>query len=287
VKPAPFSYHRADSPEVAVALLAELGEDAKILAGGQSLVAMMNFRLARPSALVDVSRISDLRYLRLLDGGLEIGALTLHRDLEHLEDSFIAAGFGLLPQSARYVGHYAIRSAGTFGGSIAHADPAAEWCMLALLYDAEIVAESLRGERVIAAADFFRGFLETALAPDELITAVRLPRPWHRASLREFARRHGDFAIVAAATAVTLEDERCAEARVVLGGVGGVPVRVPAAEAALVGQRLSHTVVAEAARAAAEAIDPPSDLHGSAAYRRHLAGVLVRRSLEEALGDDR
>ncbi|HEY1003026.1 MAG TPA: FAD binding domain-containing protein, partial [Streptosporangiaceae bacterium] len=133
MKPAPFSYHHARSAEEAVSLLAELGDDAKLLAGGQSLVAMMNFRLARPAALVDISRLTGLRYVREHDGELRIGALALHRDLERLADPGVLAGFGLLPRAARYIGHYAIRAAGTFGGSIAHADPAAEWCMAALL----------------------------------------------------------------------------------------------------------------------------------------------------------
>src|SRR5260370_35729146 len=145
MKPAPFSYHRARSAGEAVSLLAELGDDAKLLAGGQSLVAMMNFRLARPAALVDISRLAELRYVRAHDGGLRIGALALHRDLERLTDPGLLAGFGMLPQAARYIGHYAIRAAGTFGGSIAHADPAAGWCMAALLFDAQMVLSAPGG----------------------------------------------------------------------------------------------------------------------------------------------
>src|SRR5258707_941033 len=145
----------ARSADEAVSLLAERGDDAKLLAGGQSLVAMMNFRLARPAALVDISRLAELRYVRPHDGGLRIGALALHRDLERLTDPGLLAGFGMLPRAARYIGHYAIRAAGTFGGSIAHADPAAEWCMAALLFDAQVVARSPGGERVIPVASFF------------------------------------------------------------------------------------------------------------------------------------
>ena len=188
-----------------MSLLAELGDDAKLLAGGQSLVAMMNFRLARPAALVDISRLTGLRYVREHDGELRIGALALHRDLERLADPGVLAGFGMLPRAARYIGHYAIRAAGTFGGSIAHADPAAEWCMAALLFDAQIVARRRGGDRVIPAAGFFRGFLETDLRPDEMIIEVRLPVPRPGAAICEFARRHGDFAIVAVAAAVSSE----------------------------------------------------------------------------------
>jgi carbon-monoxide dehydrogenase medium subunit len=177
MKPAPFSYHRARSADEAVSLLAELGDDAKLIAGGQSLVAMMNFRLARPAALVDISRLAELRYVRRHDAGLRIGALALHRDLERLTDSGVAAGFGMLPRAARHIGHYAIRAAGTFGGSIAHADPAAEWCMAALLFDAQIMAHGPGGDRLIPATGFFRGFLETELRADEMIVEVRLPAP--------------------------------------------------------------------------------------------------------------
>src|SRR5215467_13515611 len=235
MKPAPFSYHRARSAEEAVSLLAELGDDAKLIAGGQSLVAMMNFRLARPAALVDISRLAELRYVRADDGELRIGALALHRDLERLADPGVLAGFGMLPRAARYIGHYAIRAAGTFGGSIAHADPAAEWCMAALLFDAEVLARGPCGERVIPVSSFFKGFLETELSADEMITEVRLPVPRPGAAICEFARRHGDFAIVAAAAAVDSDRGVCRYARVVLGGVGSTVERAAGAEATLIG----------------------------------------------------
>lgn len=284
MKPAPFSYHRARSADEAVSLLAELGDDAKLLAGGQSLVAMMNFRLARPAALVDISRLAELRYVRAHDGGLRIGALALHRDLERLTDPGLLAGFGMLPQAARYIGHYAIRAAGTFGGSIAHADPAAEWCMAALLFDAEIVARGPGGERVIPVAGFFKGFLETGLRPDEMITEVRLPAPRPGAAICEFARRHGDFAIVAVAAAVDRDGGACRDARVVLGGVAGTVERAAGAEATLIGSSLDADVIAAAAQQAAAGTDPPGDIHGSAEYRRHLIQVLAARAIGEAAG---
>jgi aerobic carbon-monoxide dehydrogenase medium subunit len=282
MKPAPFSYHRARSADEAVSLLAELGDDAKLLAGGQSLVAMMNFRLARPEALVDISRLAELRYVRGDGGGMRIGALALHRDLERLAGPGLLAGFGLLPRAARYIGHYAIRASGTFGGSIAHADPAAEWCMAALLFDAEIVARGPGGERVIAAGDFFTGFLETALSPDEMIVEVRLPAPRPAAAICEFARRHGDFAIVAVAASVDREDGVCRDARVVLGGVAGTVQRATGAEAALIGSSLDPAAIEAAAHEAAAGTDPPGDIHGSAEYRRRLVRVLTERALGEA-----
>jgi aerobic carbon-monoxide dehydrogenase medium subunit len=282
MKPAPFSYHRARSADEAVSLLAELGDDAKLLAGGQSLVAMMNFRLARPAALVDISRLDELRYVRADNGGMRIGALALHRDLERLADPGLLAGFGLLPRAARYIGHYAIRAAGTFGGSIAHADPAAEWCMAALLFDAEIVARGPGGERVIGVGEFFTGFLETELRPDEMIVEVRLPAPRPGTAICEFARRHGDFAIVAVAAAVEREGGVCRDARIVLGGVGGTVQRATGAEAALIGSSLDDEEIEAAAREAAAGTDPPGDIHGSAEYRRHLVRVLTARALGEA-----
>ena len=176
MKPAPFAYHRAHSVAEAVALLAELGDEAKILAGGLSLVPMMNFRLARPTALVDVSRIAGLSYLRAdAADGLRIGALTTHRAVEISRDPAVLGDFGVLPRSARWIGHYPIRSRGTFGGSIAHADPAAEWCLLAVLLDARIVLTGPDGQRTVPAAEFFEGYYSTAAGPDEMITEIWFP----------------------------------------------------------------------------------------------------------------
>jgi aerobic carbon-monoxide dehydrogenase medium subunit len=283
LKPAAFSYHRASSVDEAVSLLGQLGDEAKLIAGGQSLVAMMNFRLARPAALVDISRLTELRYVRADNGSLRIGALALHRDLERLSDPSVLGGFDMLPRAAKYIGHYAIRAAGTFGGSIAHADPAAEWCMAALLFDAEVVARSSRGERTIPAQALFTGFLETSLGPDEMITEVRLPARRPGAAVQEFARRHGDFAVVAAMAAVDQREGRCVDARLVFGGVGGTVVRATPAEAILVGSDLGPDAVTAAADASVAVADPPSDIHGTSEYRRHLMRVLGARAIEEAI----
>lgn len=280
MKPPPFAYHRAATVDEAVGLLAELGDEAKVLAGGQSLVALMNFRLARPSALVDINRVPGLGYI-VDDGPLRIGALTRHRDVERYPG--MLDGLDVLPRAARWVGHYPIRTQGTFAGSIAHADPSAEWCLLAVLLEAEIEAVGPRGRRVVETGDFFRGFLDTALEPDEMITEVRFPRRPDAAGMQEFARRHGDFMIVGAAVAFDLAGGRCHDARVALGGVASTPVRVTEAERVLEGQVPDDEVFAEAGQVVARAIEPPSDVHGSSAYRRRLAAALVRRAAGEAM----
>ncbi len=287
MKPAAFEYRRVSTVEEAIEQLTQLGEDAKLLAGGQSLVAMMNFRLVRPSALVDIKRIPELQYVEPDGEGLKIGALTPHRWVEAVEDPDILEGFSVLKKAARWVGHYPIRTLGTFGGSIAHADPSAEWCMLALLLDAEIVAVGPGGERVIAASDFFQGFFMTALEPDEMIVEVRFPEPAPRAALQEFARRAGDYGIVAAAVALDVEDGECRSARVVLGGISDVPLRIPEAEDALAGAEVGPEAFEAAGQAAGEAIDPPSDVQATAEYRRDLASVLIKRALGEAMAEAR
>jgi aerobic carbon-monoxide dehydrogenase medium subunit len=286
VKPAAFEYHRASAVEDAVAKLTELGDEAKLLAGGQSLVPMMNFRLVRPSALVDVAGIPDLQYLEPHDGrGLKIGALTPHRWVEEMEAPELLEGFSVLKRAARWVGHYPIRTLGTFGGSIAHGDPSAEWCLLAALLDAEVVAIGPGGERVIPASDFFHGFFMTALEPDEMVVEVRFSEPAPRAAMQEFARRAGDYGIVAAAAALDVRNGECRSARVVLGGVADVPLRIPEAERVLEGADIGREAFEEAGREAARVIDPPSDVQGTADYRRDLSAVLVRRALTEAAGD--
>ncbi len=286
MKPAAFEYRRATAVEDAVDQLTELGDEAKLLAGGQSLVPMMNFRLVRPSALVDVAGIPDLQYLEPHDGrGLKIGALTPHRWVEEMEDPELLEGFSVLKRAARWVGHYPIRTLGTFGGSIAHGDPSAEWCLLAALLDAEVVAVGSGGERVIPASDFFHGFFMTALEPDEMIVEVRFPQPAPNAALQEFARRAGDYAIVAAAVTLDMEDGKCRSARVVLGGVADVPLRVAEAERVLEGADVGREAFEEAGREAAKVVDPPSDVQGTSEYRRDLSAVMVRRALEEAAGN--
>ena len=286
MKPAAFEYHRVDTVEDALERLGELGEDAKLLAGGQSLVPMMNFRIVRPPALVDISRVPDLDYIAPDGDGLRVGALTLHRELEHADDELLD-GFGVLKAAAPLVGHMPIRSRGTFGGSVAHGDPSAEWCMLTLLLDGEVVARSAEGERVIAAADLFLGFFTTALEPGEILTEVRFAQPLRQAAIEEFARRHGDFAIVAVAAGVESEEGTCRRARVVAGGVDEVPLRIEAAEEILVGSDLGEEAIEEAAQVAAGAVEPASDVHGSAGYRKQLTAVLLRRALRKAVGDGR
>ena len=286
MKPAAFDYHRVDRVEDALERLGELGEDAKVLAGGQSLVPMMNFRLVRPPALVDITRIPDLDYVARDGDELRIGALTRHRTVELLRDDDVVGGYEILPRAARWVGHYPIRTRGTFGGSIAHADPSAEWCMLAMLLDATIVARGPEGDREIPASEFFLGFFTTALEPGELLVEVRFPRPRPHAALQEFARRHGDFAIVAAAVAVELDGDRMSDARIVVGGVDEVPLRVEAAERALDGATAGEEAFDEAGRAAAGEVDPSADVHGSAEYRKELTAVLVRRALADATARD-
>ncbi len=281
MKPAPFAYHRAHSVAETVALLAELGDEAKILAGGLSLVPMMNFRLARPAALVDVTRIEGLSYLRAdAADGLHIGALTTHRAVETSRDPAVLTGFGVLPRSARWIGHYPIRSRGTFGGSIAHADPAAEWCLLAVLLEARIVLTGPDGQRAVPARGFFEGYYSTAAGPDEMITEIWFPRPVPRAALTEFAPRQGDFAVVAAAVSVDIADGVCQEGRVVLGGVGPRPVEVDAAP--LRGQPAATATWQAMGEHAAGQIDPVGDAHGDAGYRRRLAATLVARALAAA-----
>jgi carbon-monoxide dehydrogenase medium subunit len=283
VKPAPFAYRRAEDLDHALELLGEHGDEAKVVAGGQSLVAVMNLRLSRPSMLVDIDRVPGLAYVLPTEGHLRVGALTRHRHVEQYPG--VLDGFELLPRAARHIGHLPIRTRGTFGGSIAHADPAAEWVLLAVLLDAQVVLRSRAGERVVDARDFFHGFFMTAAAPDELVTEVRFPRPAHRSAITEFARRHGDFAVVSAAVALDVDDAgRVCRPAIALGGVASVPLRLPSAEAMLDGEPPREKLLDEVARVAAAAFDdPPADQNGDAHYRRHLARTLVRRALEEAL----
>ncbi len=281
MKPAPFSYHRARTVPETVALLAELGDGAKILAGGQSLVPMMNFRLARPSALVNITRVPGLDYLRAGPDGLRAGPLTRHRAIELCRDPAVLDGFGVLPRSARWIGHYPIRARGTLGGSIAHADPAAEWCLLAVLLGARIQLTSPRGQRTIPVAEFFEGFYTTTAGPDEMITEIHFPAPARHAALTEFAQRQGDFAVVAAAVSISLDtDGSCRELSVVLGGVSPVPHVIGTAD--LAGQPATAATWRKAGQLAAAQIDPPADGHGSAGYRKRLAATLTERALAEA-----
>ena len=280
MKPAPFAYVRPESLPQATAALSQFADEGKILAGGQSLLPLMNFRLARPEALIDIGGLDELSGIRASGGSIVVGAMTRHLDLERCQ---VSGPLGsLIRVSAKYVGHLPIRTRGTFGGSVAHADPASEWCMLTALLDGSVTAVSVSGERQIAARDFFETFFTTALRPDELLTAVTLPLlgDTYRVAIAEFSRRAGDFAVVAVMVACTMNGGMVGEARVCFGGVADRPVRSPAAEAVLAGHPADTSIFADAADAAAEAVSPPDDIHGSAEYRRDLVRVLLRRALE-------
>lgn len=283
MKPAMFDYHRAYTVGETVELLRELGEDAKVLAGGQSLAPMMNFRLAHPSALVDINRIPGLDHIRREGDELHIGALARHRAVEISQDPGVLDGFGLLPRAARWIGHYPIRARGTVGGSMAHSDPTAEWCLLARLFDARIVVQGPDGRREVAAEEWFGGFLTTAGEPDEMVVETRFTRPRSHGAMTEFARRRGDFAIAAVGIAFDVVDGRFSDVGIVLGGVAATPVRATAAERLLEGSAIDGSAVVDAGRAAAAGLNPPSDLNGDAAYRRHLVENLSQRAVAEAL----
>jgi CO/xanthine dehydrogenase FAD-binding subunit len=284
VKPAPFEYFRPTSLAEALALLAEHGGEAKPLAGGQSLIPAMNFRLATPSVLVDLNGLRELSYIT--DGGSEvrIGGMSRQRTVER--STLISKGAPLVAEAMPHIAHPAIRNRGTIAGSLAHADPAAELPAVMLALNATLVVTSAKGARDVCASDFFVGLFETAVQPGELLTEIRIARPAKRAgfAFHEISRRHGDFALVGAAAAVKLDDNgRCAEARVALLSVGDRPMLAEHAAAALAGQTPSAEFIRAAADAAATRdIDPPSDIHASARYRRQLANVLTQRVLERA-----
>jgi CO/xanthine dehydrogenase FAD-binding subunit len=282
MKPPPFDYYRATTVEEAVALLSQHGPDARLLAGGQSLLPMMKLRLARPSALVDLRWVRELAYVRTDHGGVVCGAMAR---LVSLEFDQVRAHCPMLTEAARHIGHPPIRHQGTVGGSLAHADPAAELPVLALALDAEMVATGPNGRRVIPARDFFVTLLTTSLGPSEILTEARFPTleapsGW---GFSELSRRPGDFALaIAAATLRVGPDGTIAHARIALGAVADRAMRCPEAEAALVGQRGGTDAFEAAAALAAAPLEPPADVHASSGYRRHLARVLVRRALTQA-----
>lgn len=280
MKPPPFAYASAGSVEEAVSLLAGAGADAKILAGGQSLVPLLAFRLARPSVLVDVNPLAELAYLRVGNGdGLAIGALCRHVALERSPE--LTGPWQAVAEAAPLIGHYPIRVRGTAGGSIAHADPSAELPVLCAAYEAELEVLGPAGRRAIAAADFFRGPFTTSLAPDEVLLEARLPAPpdGARTAFEEFSERAGDFALASVCAGVAFEGRRCTWSRLALGGVGPTPLRATAAEQALAGSDLGEEAVAEAAQLAADACDPRSDFHASGEFRKELVAELTRRAL--------
>jgi len=287
MKPAPFAYHRAATIDEALALLAEHGREAKPLAGGQSLIPAMNFRLATPAMLVDLNAIGDLAYVRSDDGGaIRLGAMTRHRTVERSDE--VARAAPLLHEAMPWIAHPAIRTRGTIGGSLAHADPAAELPAVMLALDARVGVRSRQRAREIAAAEFFTGLFSTALEPGEIVTEIVIPPPdggaRHGSAFLEFSRRHGDFALAGVAASVALDDRgRCSSARIALLSVGDRPLLATEAANALVGPPPSRDAVRAAAAIAAEReIDPSTDIHASSRYRRQLASVLTRRALERA-----
>ena len=285
MKPPPFEYVAATSLEEALDALSEHGDEAKLLAGGQSLVPLLAFRLARPSVLVDLNWVDGLDRLELKGEMLVLGAMTRQRDVERLEA--LRERCPLIPEAVELVGHVAIRNRGTVGGSLAHADPAAEWPALVSVLDGELELAGPRGTRTVAARDFFVSYFTTALEPDEVLTQIRLSLPNGRSGscFLELSRRHGDFALAGVAALVTLADDgTAADVRLGLIGVGDRPVRPASAEAALHGRVPDGGAIAEAAAAVAGDIEPTGDIHASADYRRHLATVLTRRALTAAVG---
>jgi carbon-monoxide dehydrogenase medium subunit len=297
VRAATFEHLRADDVEHALELLAELGGEAKLLAGGQSLIPMMNLRFARPSVLVDIGRLTELRSIDVEDRTrtVTIGSGATHHDIDRgdlgKDLRRLAPVFGSV---AGQIGHLPIRTRGTFGGSIAHADPAAEWCLLTRLLDATMIVARTDGERAVSAGDFYSGPLSTDVAEDELLRAVRFSRIPDGCALVELARRAGDFAIVAAAAALDLVEGRLSQVRLALGGVAATPRRIHEAEDVLEGVEpvegadgllVPADVLEELDDVVRRSIDPPGDLHGSPDYRRHLAATLAHRAVERALAE--
>jgi carbon-monoxide dehydrogenase medium subunit len=266
-------------------LLAEYRDEASVLAGGQSLMPLLALRLARPAVLIDINGIDELSGVTATDGWVAIGAMT--REYVAEESETVADAVPLLAAALPLIGHEAIRSRGTIGGSLAHADPAAELPAVARALDAEFVVRGPSGERVIPAAQWFEGYLTTSRRPDELLVEVRFPAagPEMGTSFQEVARRHGDFAIVGLAASLVLAGGVISDARLAFAGVSDVPVRAAAAEDLLVGERPSAELFDEAARRATEDLDPPADLHGSSDYRKTVAAAVVRRGLRAAAGN--
>ncbi len=319
MKPAKFDYHAPPSVDEALALLLRYGGEAKILAGGQSLVPLLNFRLSRPAALIDINRIPELAYIRVDNGTTEprpargtteprpahsrteprpahsspptseagltvkIGAMTRQRTIEF--SPVIAERVPLLTEATRWVGHLPIRSRGTIGGSLAHADPSAEYPTVLTALGGSVVARGPNGERTIAAGELFQTYLTTSLGADEILVEVRLPAPPAGAgyAFEELARRHGDFALVGIAAVIARQGERCTMARLATSGAGPVPLRLRAAEEILERDGLGDAAIDAAGRRASELVSPDSDIHASADYRRHLAGVLTQRAVRRAL----
>lgn len=282
MKPACFDYVRAESAEHAVQILAAAGGDGKVIAGGQSLMPMMNFRLVKPSVLVDINRIPGLDAVKVSDGKIRLGALVRHRMTA--TDGLIAKHIPVLHHAMKHVAHLTVRNRGTFCGSVCHADPAAEMPMMSLLLNGMMHIVSPRGERTLLAQDFFVGSLVTALEPDELVTGIEIDMlpagtGW---GFQEFARRHGDYALASAAVTMRRQNGVAVGVRIALMGVGEMPMRLPQIETMLEGREVNAGSIDEAVDALRAELEPNSDLNASADYRRHLAGVLTRRAMTDA-----
>ena len=283
MKPPPFDYLAPASVEEALALLGDLGEGARALAGGQSLVPLLNFRLIRPRHLVDLNGLTELAGIREDDGQLVIGAMTRQRAVER--SALVRARCPLLAEAMPQIGHVQIRNQGTIGGSLAHADPAAELPAVVAALDGELVLRSARGQRMVKPEQFFVTYFTTAAGPAELLVEVRLPviPPRTGSAFMEVSRRHGDFALVGVAATVTVDEAGvCTGSALALTGVGRTPVVAREAARALVGVKPTAEAVDDVGRRVADAVRPDSDLHASSEYRKHLAGVLTRRALARA-----
>jgi carbon-monoxide dehydrogenase medium subunit len=278
-----FDYACPATIAEAVALLAAHRGEAKPIAGGQSLVPMLAFRLTAPTLLVDLRKLSELRQIKITDASVTLGAMVRWRDI--LQDPRLRQAHPLLVAAVEHIAHYQIRNRGTVGGSLAHADPVAELPGIAVTCEADIVALGREGSRMIAAGDFFRGALMTALRPEEIVTEIRFPA-WpkqRRYGFREFARRRGDFALAAAAVTFDLAAPKFQNVRIGAIGVGDVPMRIVAAERALEGRDMTAAAIAGCAAAASAAVGPADDIHASGAYRKTLIGVMVERALRDAM----
>jgi len=284
MKPPSFEYHAPSTLREALRLLRELGPDAKPLAGGQSLVPMMNFRIAHPRHLIDLNQIAALSYIRVEDGGLCIGAMVRHREIEHSQ--IIRQHWPLLSEVMKHVAHVQIRSRGTIGGSLSHADPAAELPAAVGALDGELVLQSESATRILRAGDFFLSALTTAAQSDELLVEIRIPKlpAGTSAAFDELSRRRGDFAIVGVAAVVKCDHAgKFVFARVTLTGVDETFLRARRAEDCLLGQEATPALIAQASRIAAADLNPPSDLHASSSYRREVAEAVAERVLSRAV----
>ncbi len=280
MKSPPFDYQDPHTLDEALSILFQYGEDAKVLAGGQSLVPLMNFRLARPAVVVDINQIPELSYVLQNEKEVRIGAMTRQADLE--TDEGVKRNYPLLPDAIAHIAHSAIRNRGTIGGSLAHADPASELGAVALCGDAEIKIRSRDQVRWVSSRDFFQGPYTTSLEPIEVLEEIKFPRPSAAAEtvFLEFSRREGDFALAGVSAMLETDEEGCCrQVRIALCGAGSVPYRAAAVERALMGQRLTLQIIKEAVSGVTEGLESYSDVHASSEYREHLARVLTTRAL--------